>query len=131
MNREKNKTIRRILGTMTFGNQVDLKAAEEMIRVFLDDGNREIDTAYLYTGGRSEEILGSILPDLDRDSFSIATKAAPRVKGNLRPEALEEPLQPDRGVQPRGPGRRTPARRRAGHGFVLDVHPAGKGPKVH
>jgi aflatoxin B1 aldehyde reductase len=84
--------VKAILGTMTFGNQVDQTTADKMLGLFLDSGHTEIDTAYLYTGGKSETILGKILKGIDRDSYSIATKAAPQVKGSLRPEAVEEQL---------------------------------------
>jgi aflatoxin B1 aldehyde reductase len=86
-----SEDVKAVLGAMTFGNQVDQTTADKMVRLFLDSGHTEIDTAYVYTNGESETILGKILKGIDRDSYSIATKAAPRVKG-LRPEALEEQL---------------------------------------
>jgi len=46
-----------ILGTMNFGGQVDEHAADQMLTMFLDLGYNEIDTAYTYTNGASEEIL--------------------------------------------------------------------------
>ena len=66
-----------ILGTMNFGPQVDLSNAERMVQLFLAQGNREIDTAYVYNDGSTEVMLGSILPKLNRSSFSIASKANP------------------------------------------------------
>lgn len=84
----KNKSLtessmKAILGTMNFGPQVNLRTAEKMIRLFLARGYREIDTAYVYNDGATENILGKILPKLDRASFSIASKANPRVTGKL------------------------------------------------
>jgi aflatoxin B1 aldehyde reductase len=87
-----SKNVKVILGAMTFGNQVDQSTADKMLGMFLERGHTEIDTAYVYTNGKSETMLGKILKDIDRDSFSIATKVAPRVKGSLRPEAVEEQL---------------------------------------
>ncbi|WP_433946579.1 aldo/keto reductase [Paenibacillus sp. SN-8-1] len=46
------------LGTMTFGGTTDEKDSKEMIHRFLDQGGNFIDTADVYTGGRSEEIVG-------------------------------------------------------------------------
>jgi len=86
------KGVSAILGTMTFGNQVDQNTADEMVRLFLDAGHTKIDTAYIYTEGKSEQILGKILKSIGRDTYSIATKANPQVRGNLRPEAIEEQL---------------------------------------
>ena len=87
-----SKDVKVVLGTMTFGNQVDLQTAEEMTRLFLESGHTEIDTAYIYTNGGSETVLGKIFKGIGRDKYSLATKANPRVKGNLRPEAVEEQL---------------------------------------
>jgi aryl-alcohol dehydrogenase (NADP+) len=46
---------------MTFGAQVDEPAAAEMVDLCLDRGVNFIDTANIYAGGRSEEILGRVL----------------------------------------------------------------------
>lgn len=68
---------------MNFGPQVDLSTAEKMVQLFLAEGNREIDTAFVYNDGSTEIMLGNILPKLDRSSFSIASKANPRISGKL------------------------------------------------
>ena len=44
-----------VLGTMNFGPQLDLEASREMVNVFLKTGNVELDTAYVYNGGTTEE----------------------------------------------------------------------------
>lgn len=72
-----------ILGTMNFGPQLDTESSRTMLKVFLQSGNREIDTAYVYNGGTTETILGEILPDLDAGSYEIATKVHPRITGRL------------------------------------------------
>lgn len=65
------------LGTMIFGENsersTDAATAERMIHQFLDAGGNFIDTADVYAGGRSEEIVGNALSDR-RDSVIIATK---------------------------------------------------------
>jgi len=86
-----------ILGTMNFGPQVDTAASREMVQRFLELGHRELDTAYVYNGGDTERILGTILPEMAAGSYSIAAKVHPRITGKLDGEAvamqLEESLQ--------------------------------------
>lgn len=77
-----------ILGTMNFGPQLDTEASREMVTEFLKTGNRELDTAYVYNGGSTETILGEILPDLDTNSYDIATKVHPRITGKLDRETI-------------------------------------------
>lgn len=83
-----NQKINLILGTMTFGPQVNEEAAKKMLDVFLESGHSEIDTAYVYNDGSSEEILGHILKNKPRDSFRVATKVNPRITGRLDADAI-------------------------------------------
>lgn len=62
-----------VLGTMTFGDSVDEPTATEMVDRFLAAGGTGIDTANGYAGGRSEEILGSVLAGR-REDVVLATK---------------------------------------------------------
>jgi aryl-alcohol dehydrogenase-like predicted oxidoreductase len=70
------------LGTMTFGGQgkfanvgtTDLAAARRQIDLCLEAGINFYDTADVYSGGLSEEILGAALQKR-RDKVLIATKA--------------------------------------------------------
>ena len=41
---------------MTFGGQVDEKTADRVLGAFLDAGHDEIDTAFSYCDGKTEEI---------------------------------------------------------------------------
>lgn len=71
------------LGTMTFGGAgtppwnvlgaLDEKAAGELVGLALDSGVNLIDTADMYAGGESEEILGRVLGARRRDVV-LATK---------------------------------------------------------
>ncbi|TCO40477.1 aryl-alcohol dehydrogenase-like predicted oxidoreductase [Kribbella antiqua] len=63
-----------VLGTMTFGDTVDLDRARTMVDVALGNGITAIDTANGYAGGRSEEMLGEILRGR-WEEVTIATKA--------------------------------------------------------
>lgn len=77
-----------VLGTMNFGPQLDTEASREMVKGFLQTGFRELDTAYVYNGGSTETILGTILPKLDDNSYEIATKVHPRITGKLDRETI-------------------------------------------
>jgi aryl-alcohol dehydrogenase-like predicted oxidoreductase len=63
------------LGTMTFGGEADEQSSHAMLDSFVGAGGTFIDTADVYSAGRSEEIVGSWLKSQDRDSLVIATKA--------------------------------------------------------
>lgn len=66
------------LGTMIFGEQSARSTppadAARMIDRYLDAGGNHIDTANVYAGGRSEEIVGEALKNR-RQSVTLATKA--------------------------------------------------------
>lgn len=63
-----------VLGTMTFGDTVNVAEAASMVDAALDAGITVIDTANGYAGGASEEILASLLPKR-RNSVLLASKA--------------------------------------------------------
>lgn len=62
-------------GTMQFGGRADAKASREMFDACLEAGINHFDTAYVYTDGASETLLGEFAAPL-RDRLVIATKAA-------------------------------------------------------
>jgi aryl-alcohol dehydrogenase-like predicted oxidoreductase len=97
------------LGTMTFGESIDWGAdrdtAHEIYSTFRDAGGTFIDTADIYTGGESEELLGDFI-DGHRSEVVISTKytdaplgqkaSDPNAAGNHRKhmvEAVEASLQ--------------------------------------
>ncbi|MEW6673119.1 MAG: aldo/keto reductase [Thermodesulfobacteriota bacterium] len=82
-----------ILGTMTFGKQVDEKTAERIVKMFLDHGHSEIDTAFTYIGGKTEEILGRILAPSLREKVYLATKVFPESPAGFRPEKVVEQVE--------------------------------------
>jgi aryl-alcohol dehydrogenase-like predicted oxidoreductase len=61
------------MGTMTFGGVTDEAEAARIVDHCLDSGVNFFDTANVYTGGRSEEILGQLVKD-KREDLVIATK---------------------------------------------------------
>ncbi len=62
------------LGTMMFGGRSDEAVAQAIIGHARDTGVNFIDTADVYNGGRSEEIVGRALK-ADRERWVLATKA--------------------------------------------------------
>jgi aryl-alcohol dehydrogenase-like predicted oxidoreductase len=71
------------LGTMTWGRDTDEHEARDQLAAFLDVGGTLVDTADVYADGRSEEILGTLIADVGRDSVVVATKAV-SVRGGER-----------------------------------------------
>jgi aryl-alcohol dehydrogenase-like predicted oxidoreductase len=71
------------LGTMTFGGRdrfanvgsTDIDGARRQIDMCLDAGINLIDTADVYSGGLSEEIIGEVLDAGRRERVLLATKA--------------------------------------------------------
>ncbi len=61
------------LGTMTFGATTDEPTAARIVARARDQGVNFIDTADVYVGGRSEEIVGRAIA-ADRDWWILATK---------------------------------------------------------
>jgi aryl-alcohol dehydrogenase-like predicted oxidoreductase len=77
------------LGAMTFGGTEGIWAqiaslgqsvADDLVKAAVDGGVNFFDTANVYAGGRSEEILGQALRNLGlpRDQFVLATKVLGR-----------------------------------------------------
>jgi aryl-alcohol dehydrogenase-like predicted oxidoreductase len=66
------------LGTMTFGTEwgwgSPAEAARKILDRYLEAGGNFIDTADMYTGGKSEEMLGQFLKGSRRDHVVLATK---------------------------------------------------------
>ena len=62
-------------GTMQFGGRADSHQSHAMFDACIEAGITHFDTAYVYTDGASETLLGGFLGDR-RDDLIIATKAA-------------------------------------------------------
>jgi aryl-alcohol dehydrogenase-like predicted oxidoreductase len=65
------------LGAMTFGTGsfcADDDTARKIFRTYTDHGGNFVDTADNYSDGRSEELVGELLRDVDRDDVVLATK---------------------------------------------------------
>jgi aryl-alcohol dehydrogenase-like predicted oxidoreductase len=79
------------LGSMVFGEEslrgADQKMATRLIHSFLDAGGNHLDTANVYAGGRSEEIVGAAIKDR-RDRVVLATKVRHKTGENLNDQGL-------------------------------------------
>ena len=68
------------LGCMSFGKQnrddwmLDEEGGRELIERAIELGITFFDTANIYSQGESEEILGDVLAEHDRDQFTVGTK---------------------------------------------------------
>lgn len=74
------------LGTMTWGRDTDEYEAAEQFELFIEAGGNFIDTADVYSDGKSEEILGKLVTEnelIDRQDLVIATKAG-RIRNSER-----------------------------------------------
>jgi aryl-alcohol dehydrogenase-like predicted oxidoreductase len=84
------------MGTMTFGGQgafakvgnTDLAEARRQIDLCLDAGINLIDTANMYSAGRSEEIVGEALGGKRKNDVLIATKARMKIGTGPNDEGL-------------------------------------------
>lgn len=74
---------------MTFSEQVDQATAQTMLNLFTESGNTELDTAYQYCEGRTEELLGAILPPQARKKITLASKVNPWNDNGLQPDQIE------------------------------------------
>ncbi len=61
---------------VTFGNQVDVKAAVKLMSAAYEAGVNFFDNAEVYSGGESEEVMGAALKELSwrRGSYLVSTK---------------------------------------------------------
>lgn len=81
-----------VLGTMTMGGQANASEARSMLELWLGSGHTaELDTARVYQGGRTEELLGSLLGPPSsplHGKFKLATKV-PSFGGGFKPRNIE------------------------------------------
>jgi aryl-alcohol dehydrogenase-like predicted oxidoreductase len=91
------------LGCMSFGSEHEwmLNEAEgrELVERAIELGITFFDTANVYSNGESEEILGDVLAEYDRDRFTVATKVYGEMdesnlnSGGLSRKAIEQELR--------------------------------------
>ena len=90
------------LGTWVFGGDCWGEACDETsimaVKTAVESGMNLIDTAPIYGGGRSEEVIGKAVKDLKREDFIIATKCGLEqvghsIRPNLTPSFIREEIE--------------------------------------
>ncbi|MEM4089689.1 MAG: aldo/keto reductase, partial [Thermoplasmatales archaeon] len=76
------------LGTMTFGWQADETTSFDIMNKFEENDGNFIDTANVYSDGKSEEIVGKWLKGRNRENFVVATKVRFRTGKGLNSVGL-------------------------------------------
>uniref|UniRef100_A0A8C5PX96 Aldo-keto reductase family 7 like/pseudo n=1 Tax=Leptobrachium leishanense TaxID=445787 RepID=A0A8C5PX96_9ANUR len=84
---------RTVLGTMEFGRRMDVQAAGESVREFIRRGHDELDTAFMYSEGETERIMGELSLGITGGSLIVATKANPWDGKGLRAESVRQQLE--------------------------------------
>eukprot|EP00117_Sycon_ciliatum_P015552 scpid46086/ scgid15345/ Aflatoxin B1 aldehyde reductase member 2; Succinic semialdehyde reductase len=82
--------VRTILGTMEFGRRATMAESLEMTQFFVNAGHKELDTAYMYSGGKSEEFIGDMPVSHDPNKVSVATKVNPWGPEGLTAEGVKK-----------------------------------------
>eukprot|EP00026_Physarum_polycephalum_P013430 Phypoly_transcript_13829.p1 GENE.Phypoly_transcript_13829~~Phypoly_transcript_13829.p1 ORF type:complete len:336 (+),score=58.95 Phypoly_transcript_13829:25-1008(+) len=72
-----------VLGTMTFGSQVDEPESKEFLNYFLSHGGHNIDTAIAYNKGKTETIIGNVLTPEQKKATYIASKVNKNTEPHL------------------------------------------------
>ncbi|KAJ3601841.1 hypothetical protein NHX12_029604 [Muraenolepis orangiensis] len=78
-----------ILGSWDCGIKVDATKSLEIVECFISHGHKDVDTAYMYSDGQAETIIGGM--NLAK-TVIIATKANPWDGKTLRPESVRSQL---------------------------------------
>ncbi len=81
-------SVKLVLGTMTFGEQIFGDDVGEMIEYFVSQGYSELDTAYVYNQGQCEILIGKSLTEIANPEIKVSTKVSPRITGKLDREAV-------------------------------------------
>ena len=75
------------LGCLTLGREVDEVISQRIIGRYLEAGGNFIDTANMYSRGRSEEIVGQAIRDR-REEIVLATKVRQRMGDGVNEQGL-------------------------------------------
>ena len=84
--------MKKVLGTMTFGDQVDKDASQDMLNLFFAKDNKELDTANVYNDGKTESLLGQLIHSKERKQRFLASKVHPWNDQGLQPAQIHQQL---------------------------------------
>ncbi len=84
-----------VLGSDYYGSTLDTKTAGKFMDMYFSQGGNTIDTARLYSGGKSEEIVGDFVKTF-RDKVIISTKCAhPPLENMAKSRLSKEEIESD------------------------------------
>lgn len=66
-------------GDQVFGNSISVQEVKEVFKAALENGLNAFDTATAYGLGASEDILGELMSDYQRENLIISTKFTPQL----------------------------------------------------
>jgi len=89
------------IGCLEFGRQCNFDQTKEFVKMCIDNGVYDFDTAFMYSGGKSEEFMGNIDYLHDPKMF-VATKANPWSEKGLKYDRVLEQLNESLGRLKKG-----------------------------
>lgn len=69
-------------GHNIYPDMLDEEQGKDVVRTALDNGINMLDTAFIYGPERSEELIGEVLKEYNREEAVLATKAAQKFVGS-------------------------------------------------
>lgn len=79
-----------VLGTDGYGERISEDTARKIMTEYIDNGGNVLDTARLYCGGKSEEIVGRFIADNGlRNKVFISTKCSHPPVGHMETSRLD------------------------------------------
>jgi len=76
------------LGTMNFGTRADFSSSREVFNACINAGINYFDTADIYGNGKSEEFLGKLIHEQNRNDFVIQTKGFFSAKNGINDSGM-------------------------------------------
>ena len=70
------------------GGSIDFEESKNIIEYAYENGVNYFDSAYVYSGGESERVMGKVLSKYPRDTYMMATKL-PNMRCSSRQEVLD------------------------------------------
>lgn len=69
-------------GHNIYPDMLDEEQGKDVVRAALDNGMNFLDTAFIYGPERSEELVGEVMKEYNREDIVLATKGAHKIEGN-------------------------------------------------
>ncbi|RKD76249.1 aryl-alcohol dehydrogenase-like predicted oxidoreductase [Sinobaca qinghaiensis] len=69
-------------GHNIYPDMLDEEQGKDVVRAALDNGMNFLDTAFIYGPERSEELVGEVMKEYNREDIILATKGAHKIEGS-------------------------------------------------